>query len=392
MASALEMLNMLQSMEMREKQFAFQQQEWQQRQAEYQQLLAQQGAQTQGIGRARQTMWDDIVGTAPDSAFQLNNPQDFSTVVREAGGPPLMAQYLAQEMMMNPEVGPELGLAYGKQWDQMQSDGRSGRSHLERLVEGMPAELKALVGLTYPDIKTPEQFLNVLPKVLQDQTFQDNAILYNQLTATPDNQVLGSVAGMPDVQVVMDRNTRQLKLVQGSTAITQTQVSEMPPERQEAMGSSLKLINMMNQLEPIMTEVFSDVPVWSRLKGLVQDTGTYLGMYGQDAPQYVWKSISDTLTADAQSMVKGIPSNFDAKVFRATMPQSGDSLAVAKRKLKQAKDYLKTTAADTVAYYQNVGKPIPPEVLARARAFGVDLGGRQFTAPTDDDYSDIKFE
>jgi hypothetical protein len=74
----------------------------------------------------------------------------------------------------------------------------------------------------------------------------------------------------------------------------------------------------------------------------------------------------------AQSLIKGIPSNFDVGTLIDTLPQPGLPEATNRSRLEQSKGIARTLVANTLAYYKALNFHIPPNVLEQAKAYGVD--------------------
>lgn len=87
-------------------------------------------------------------------------------------------------------------------------------------------------------------------------------------------------------------------------------------------------------------------------------------------------AVGKKMKADVQSLVKGIPSNYDAGIFEAVIPDptkfAGTPLYDAQ--LDVIEDNTKSMLGLTIAFHKGTKKAIPDIVVAAARALGVDTG------------------
>ncbi len=79
------------------------------------------------------------------------------------------------------------------------------------------------------------------------------------------------------------------------------------------------------------------------------------------------------MRADIQSIIKGIPSNYDAGIFERMIPDPG---AFKSRRFYDAQlDVLESATRElvelTIAFHQGTQKPIPKDVLNAAYAAGI---------------------
>jgi hypothetical protein len=104
----IQMLNTLQSMDYRQKNYDMEQQKQQLLMQKYQQeeevrnrALLQQGQMDRGVNLARGSMASDLMGNAPDGYFQQGDPNDINTVLQEGMkdvNPASVSEQLAQGM------------------------------------------------------------------------------------------------------------------------------------------------------------------------------------------------------------------------------------------------------------------------------------------------------
>ena len=86
-------------------------------------------------------------------------------------------------------------------------------------------------------------------------------------------------------------------------------------------------------------------------------------------------AVEDKMAADIQSIIKGIPSNYDASVFEKMIPRLG---ALKDARVYEAKlDLLETTAKEmvelTIGFHMGTEREVPRVILDAARALGVNV-------------------
>ncbi len=94
---------------------------------------------------------------------------------------------------------------------------------------------------------------------------------------------------------------------------------------------------------------------------------------GTDKGAVDFETARNNLRVQAQSLIKGIPSNFDVQTFIATMP----SLTSAKESNKSRIDFMRQMTDDilksAISYYKGTGFNIPTHYVALASKRGIDV-------------------
>jgi hypothetical protein len=88
-------------------------------------------------------------------------------------------------------------------------------------------------------------------------------------------------------------------------------------------------------------------------------------------------AVEQKMAADIQSIIKGIPSNYDASVFEKMIPRLG---AVKSRRVYEAKidlleNHTRSALELTIGFYKGTNQEVPQQIVAAAAAVGVDTRG-----------------
>lgn len=96
-------------------------------------------------------------------------------------------------------------------------------------------------------------------------------------------------------------------------------------------------------------------------------------------------AVTRQMKADIQSLVKGIPSNYDAAIFELTVPDptrfAGSPIYQAQLRLLDRN--VRSLVALTLAYYQGTNRALPPAVEAWARSWGISVNDVAPMSPED---------
>jgi tryptophan 2,3-dioxygenase len=86
-------------------------------------------------------------------------------------------------------------------------------------------------------------------------------------------------------------------------------------------------------------------------------------------------TVEKKMAADVQSLVKGIPSNYDAKIFERLIPRLG--AIKSQRYYEAAVQLLRDSVTEAiemrVAFHRGTNQPVPDEVIRAAAKVGIDI-------------------
>lgn len=132
--------------------------------------------------------------------------------------------------------------------------------------------------------------------------------------------------------------------------------------------------NNINQLRQLAETLQGGVDKDGRInpKAVLQYAG---GVIGTNDASNAWNANYNQLRANVQSLIKGTPSNRDAQIFEATIPQFFDPYNVKIAKLDALDAVNKSLVTLTIQEHQATKQALPQEILAQAQQLGIDVGG-----------------
>ena len=136
-----------------------------------------------------------------------------------------------------------------------------------------------------------------------------------------------------------------------------------PPTIQETISGALSALEQLDTMETYIGET-------GRLKGLWSKAGAWAGT-NEDAIKF--EAARNNLKLAAQSIVKGIPSNFDVSTVIDTLPALTLPQETNKQRIKVTRGITKNLLYNTISFYKNTKQALPSEIIAQAKAFGIDI-------------------
>lgn len=137
----------------------------------------------------------------------------------------------------------------------------------------------------------------------------------------------------------------------------------LPQNAQDAITGGLASLKSLDVMEAAL-------PQTGVVRGRVSNVETALGA---NKAAIDFKTARSNLMVQAQSIIKGIPSNFDITTFEKTLPDMTQPQSVNKSRIEYSRNIITQLIADTISYYKFTGARIPPDVLAQAKAQGVNV-------------------
>jgi hypothetical protein len=157
----------------------------------------------------------------------------------------------------------------------------------------------------------------------------------------------------------------------------------MKEKEVDDLRGNLQLVDDLNQVErglqhisgPIAGRVNTFIAE-NKLEGLpIPEVAVrFAKQFGIEMTPELTEAVAATRRADAnlQSIIKGIPSNYDQKIFRGMNPQPGLALEANQQRLQMTRAITQQLIAAKIADAKAMGKVVPPTVEAQAKAFGID--------------------
>jgi hypothetical protein len=141
----------------------------------------------------------------------------------------------------------------------------------------------------------------------------------------------------------------------------------IPPTVQDKLNSAIGMLQNLNDIRSVIGK-----SGW--IEGLKSYTMAQLSM-DDDAQKFL--SATDTLAVLAQAIITGIPSDFDVQNFKKIIPSIFRPESVNRARILVLERSTKQLIRDTVSYYKGTKQEIPPEIIAQARALGVNFADIQ---------------
>lgn len=112
------------------------------------------------------------------------------------------------------------------------------------------------------------------------------------------------------------------------------------------------------------------------LQGWWRSWAASRGLTFADNEQFIKaEAVRKKMKADIQSLVKGIPSNYDAKIFEAMIPDPGRfaGTAIYEAQLDLIEDTTKDLIRLTIAFHKGTNQEFNPAVIGFAQQFDIDI-------------------
>ena len=136
-----------------------------------------------------------------------------------------------------------------------------------------------------------------------------------------------------------------------------------PPTVQETVSGALSALGQLDTMEQYINES-------GRVKGLWSMAGAWIGT-NEDAIKF--DSARNNMKLAAQSIVKGIPSNFDVQTVINTLPALWLPQATNKQRIKVSRESTKNLLYNVISFYKNTKQSFPPQVIEQAKSFGINV-------------------
>lgn len=136
-----------------------------------------------------------------------------------------------------------------------------------------------------------------------------------------------------------------------------------PPTVQETVSGALSALGQLDTMEQYVGET-------GRVKGLWSKAGAWIGT-NEDAIKF--ESARNNMKLAAQSIVKGIPSNFDVQTVIDTLPALWLPQIANKQRIKVSREITKNVLYNAISFYKNTKQAFPSQVVEQAKSFGINV-------------------
>ena len=154
----------------------------------------------------------------------------------------------------------------------------------------------------------------------------------------------------------------------GALRSTQPPVTPLPEGARGMLSQSFVMLDTMKELRDL-----NDKGTTGPILGKVQRELIDRGIPAGDAAGRV-KALTDQLAIQGQAIIKGTPSDMDMKTFWRTIVDLGAAQSINNNRLNAGEKIIKQMVSDQLAYFKGTNTPIPPEILAAAKNYGIEAG------------------
>jgi hypothetical protein len=135
---------------------------------------------------------------------------------------------------------------------------------------------------------------------------------------------------------------------------------------QEALKGVIDTFNALDFLKTME----ANLDKTGLIMGRIHKAGAALG-FGEGAIEF--ENSRKQFKLAAQSMIKGIPSNFDVQIMIDTLADLSDPEPVARNKIEISKRMVNSLIRNTLSYYKAAGFTVPDNLVAEATRRGIDI-------------------
>jgi hypothetical protein len=229
---------------------------------------------------------------------------------------------------------------------------------------------EALAG-AYPNFTSdPKARSEAYKKFNSDEKFrkdvQTEATTIAQRRYPISNQFAGQAPGGGGAYTYNPRTNKfELTPIPGGGEIGPKVPGPLPTAVQDNINGQINSWQMLNTMKKYVDGT-PNVPVVGKGRQVAAWAG-----FDKEAQQF--EAAWGQYRLSAQSMIKGIPSNYDVQTILDTLPEWGRSKSQNLERIEASRKIIQTLTKNTIAYYKHMNYPLPPEVMVQARAIGVDV-------------------
>ena len=158
----------------------------------------------------------------------------------------------------------------------------------------------------------------------------------------------------------------QVQMPPGAPKVTRVEIEQkaLPEKAQNEFESGLRTLNSLKAMRDGLSKTGIIEGRWQKLKIAV----------GAGDPEAInFQTAVDNFRVDAQSLIKGIPSDFDVRTFINTLPDLKLPENVNDARMKWHEKNIHLLLALKIGYYKNLGYKVPPEIADIAAGYGVNV-------------------
>jgi hypothetical protein len=140
----------------------------------------------------------------------------------------------------------------------------------------------------------------------------------------------------------------------------------------ESTGQQYNTLKTLQRMKSIMAE--PDMPdKFGILQGYATKGRAAVQGAEYDPRVVEFGNLQKQLRLSAQSIIKGIPSNFDVQQVVATMPDFNMPHSTAQNKADIAENLTKELYRNSIAFWKTKSKVLPPDIVRQAEDVGINV-------------------
>jgi len=136
-----------------------------------------------------------------------------------------------------------------------------------------------------------------------------------------------------------------------------------PTNVQETITGALNTLEQLDTMDAYVSES-------GRFKGLWSSLGAWIGS-NEEAIKF--NTARDNVLLSTQSIIKGIPSNYDAGLIKNVTAALYLPQETNKQRIKTTRQITKNLLYNAIAFHKSTKQALPSEIIAQAKAFGIDV-------------------
>lgn len=231
-------------------------------------------------------------------------------------------------------------------------------------------ELPQQVTQPYISSDIPQNVMSALTRQPDIASFpsgtETRTVLRNPITGLPMGEDIATAPRQiltPEQEAFSKLTPEEQKDILKKSLVNIDMGQPPPPTVQETVSGALSALGQLDTMETYIGET-------GRVKGLWSKAGAWIGT-NEDAIKF--ESARNNMKLAAQSIVKGIPSNFDVQTVIDTLPALWLPQAANKQRIKVSREITKNVLYNAISFYKNTNQSFPPQIVEQAKSFGINV-------------------
>lgn len=285
--------------------------------------------------------------------------------------------YLQAAPMQKPPLGMQGGLPIGiedllaalPQDFQLPSPIQNQQPALSFFGPQALGELPQQVTQEYIPSTIPEKVMSAMTRQPDITSFPSGTntrtVLRDPITGLPSTDIATAPRQIltPEQQAFQKLSPDEQKKSLTKSLVNIDMGQPPPPSVQETVSGALDTLKNLNIMEQYVGES-------GRLKGLWNIAGAWIGT-NEDA--IAFETARNNIILSQQSIIKGIPSNYDVKININTIAALWLPEKTNRQRIKLTREITKNLLHNSIAFYKNTKQTFPQQIIEQAKEFGIDV-------------------